>query len=331
MNVNSMVTKICKQWTSNISTMLGIIVLIGFFGMIGTAHSASIQTTESNGTRPAPSSNLTNLKIKLELFKAKYNATLLNYTFLPFTKDCSAFLDKSPEEMSNKDRICITYYDMINSIYQLNEFENADSVTEVLKKYNEISIADHFCNDFPDEIRTRLEKQPFAEAKHIKNWLKLNSCVTSCMFEGKNSTWHILDICKLISGGLSMAVNKSKIETQSVAPEVKKEIPTPNKNINNNGTNPIDDQKNMAITNQEPTNADKLIKTPEKIIETHQVEPKIDEPAQSNEEDQPPKDPIAGLLAKIIGRNSQFSCGKNVCFLSFQVMVRNQSRTMTRK
>lgn len=298
-NGQPVVTKISKRWTSNNSILFGIIFLLGFLGIIGDTNAASIQETKPNSTQPVSAANLINLKSQLEPFHAKYNATLMNSTFLPFLKDCSEIFDKIPEKMSYTDRLCITYYDMINSIYHLNEFENSDSVTKILDEYNGKSMTDHFCIEFPGEITARLDRQPFAEATNITNWLTLIDCVRGCLVKDNktNSNWRILDICKLISGGLSMAVNKSKIETEIPSP---KETTTPKNNSNNNNsnnTNTVKEPKPKTVID-EPTIANASTKIEEKIDETPQAKHQAVEPVQLNEADKPPKDPIAGRLDK---------------------------------
>lgn len=282
-NGQPVVKKISKQWTSYNSMLFGIILLLGCLG--------------PSSTQPVSPANLINLKNKVELFHAKYNATLLDSTFLPFLKDCSEVFNKSPEKMSYTDRLCITYYDMINSIYHLNEFENSNSVTKILEEYNGESMTEHFCKEFPGEIIARLEKQPFAEAMNITNWLKLNDCVVSCLVKDNKtvSKWRILDICKLISGGLSMAVNKSKIENDMT---FTKETSTAYSNSNNNNTNTVNDQSNKTVSD-EPTNANEPTKIEEKTIGTPQQKHKIIQAVQSNKDDKQPKDLIAGQLKNI--------------------------------
>lgn len=279
----SIVTKISKQWAPNNSMRFGIILLLGFLGIIGDTSAASVQEIKSSSTQPVSPANLIGLKQKLELFHVKYNATLMNSTFLPFLKNCNDIFDKSADKMSVTDRLCISYYDMINSIYHLNEFENIDSVTKILEEYSAKTMTDRFCSLFPDEITTRLEKQPFADATNTTNWLTVNDCVTSCMVRDDKpiSKWRISDICKLISGGLSMAVNKSKVETEMTPP---KETSTP---INSNNT--INEKKNKDVIIEPPnSNATKI---ENKTVEAPHEQQKVDEPVQPNE---PEKQPMAG-------------------------------------
>lgn len=293
-NEKPIVTKICKQWALSNSMVFGIILLLGFLGIIGDTNAASIQVTKPNSinsTQPISPANLINLKTKLEQFHAKYKATLLNSTFLPFLNGCSENFNKSSEKMPSKDRLCITYYDMINSIYHLNEFETSDSVTKILEEYNGKSMTDNFCTEFPGEIAARLEEQPFAEATNITNWLTVNECVWNCLEKNITiSNVRILDICKLISGGLSMAVNKSKAETEISFP---KETSTPKNNSINNSMNTVNDTKIKTVTNK-LTNANVPTKVQEKTVETPQEKHKAIEPVQSNENDKQPQDSIAG-------------------------------------
>lgn len=242
------------QWTSYNLMLFGIILLLGFFGIIGDTNAIRLQEINPSSTQPVTPANLSNLKNKLERFHATYNATLLNSTLLPFLMDCNEMFNKTPEKMSYTDRLCITYYDMINSIYHLNEFKNGDSVTNLLEKYNGKSMTDNFCIEFPGEITARLEKQPFAESANITNWLTLNDCVVSCLVKDNNTiyTWRILDICKLISGGLSMIVNKSKV-IEITSP---KETSTSTNNSSSNKMDMVNDQKIKHFTNEVQTNDD---------------------------------------------------------------------------
>lgn len=259
--------------------LINIIIIILALTIVNEAQAAFLPT-DTNKKEQVSSTNINALKSKLIQFQSKYNATLLNASFLPFVNDCNGVLNQLP--IAFDKRICITYYDMIFNIYDSNDFVKITDVTETLKHYDLKIYIDTYCEDFLGELKTDLEDQPFANATNIRGWLNANECSESCMKKLNQtdsitgSRWRINNICKLISDGLRK-MDKSRKKEPKEMEMIAETEPTIKSVTIANAT------QNETKTNDNKTKNTEIDKTPTSNVRAQEIKLNASEPIKQEE------------------------------------------------
>lgn len=217
---------------SSLAILLAIVATI--FAEVNAANIPSTDINNSNNKSAsaiASVSNISNvdnvLAEKVNQFKLKYNATLLNSSFLSFVNDCIDVVSAAKKAEVDQ-QLCLLYFDMIYNLNEKcpNELKNQDSVTKILIEYDNETITNQFCSQFPNELKVEVTVQPFAQSrgldatKYMKN---ANFCVFKCVEQNEMS---IKPLCKLISGGYRLIHLQSK--KQSPQPPIVDDQPQPN-------------------------------------------------------------------------------------------------------